>query len=159
MPLNHPPLVNLVLRHGLPDKDHQHLSLLYEFGHFQTLPLSLAHTLALLWVSKKQRSFLRRIIWVAAMALAHQSFWEMASEGYAVAHEREAYLRTYPPPETQPADAALLGSNGRPGDLVEFVAGPQREQRAAIVVSINAQAQSGNFALFSDNQISYTIYR
>ena len=41
--LNHPPLINLVLRRRLPRDDRLRLSYLHEFGHFQTLPIALAH--------------------------------------------------------------------------------------------------------------------
>lgn len=95
LPLNHPPFVNLVLRHGLPDKDRQRLSWLHEFGHFQTMPLSIIHTVILYRVSPKPRSFLRKAIWWIAIAVAHQAFWEIVSETYVVANERQAYLRIY----------------------------------------------------------------
>lgn len=69
LPLNHPPLVNLVLRHGLHNKDRQYLSLLHEFGHFQIMPLILIHTLVLYWVSPKPRGFLHKIIWWIAFSI------------------------------------------------------------------------------------------
>lgn len=95
VPLNHPPLVNLVLRQGLPLIDRHRLSFLHEFGHFQTLPLVIVHSLVLYWASPKPVSFLRKIIWWLTFALTHQVAWEIASEGYVVAHERGAYIRTY----------------------------------------------------------------
>ena len=95
VPLNHPPLVNLVLRQGLSSTERHRLSFLHEFGHFQTLPLAIVHSLVLYRASPKPVSFLRKIIWWLTFAVTHQVFWEIASEGYVVAHEREDYMRAY----------------------------------------------------------------
>ena len=57
--LNHPPVINLLLRRGLPREDRLRLSYLHEFGHFQTLPFALAPVLWMLWSGRmQQRSFL-----------------------------------------------------------------------------------------------------
>jgi hypothetical protein len=95
VPLNHPPLVNLVLRQGLSSTERHRLSFLHEFGHFQTLPLAIVHSLVLYRASPKPVSFLRKIIWWLTFAVTHQVFWEIASEGYVVALEREDYMRAY----------------------------------------------------------------
>src|SRR3990172_5756052 len=55
VPLNHPPVVNLILRRGLPREDRLRLSYLHEYGHFQTLPLAVAHAFLLLWAGRRQR--------------------------------------------------------------------------------------------------------
>lgn len=41
--LHHPPLVNLILRRGLPREERLYLSFLHEFGHLQTLPVAVLH--------------------------------------------------------------------------------------------------------------------
>lgn len=95
VPLNHPPVVNLFLRQGLPLLDHPRLSFLHEFGHFQTMPLAIVHSVVSYQASSKPMSFLRKIIWWLAFTVTHQVFWETASEGYVVACERGTYIRTY----------------------------------------------------------------
>lgn len=102
--LNHPPLVNHLLRRGLPHEDRLRLSHLHEFGHFQTLPLALAHVLLLVWGRSRARrrgprailaSVPRWLVWVPGLAIAHQAMWEMASEAYVMAHDGSAYRETY----------------------------------------------------------------
>jgi hypothetical protein len=94
--LNHPPVVNLILRRGLPRRDRLRLSYLHEFGHFQTLPLALLHLLLLLGSALgKHRSLSRWLAWLAALILAHEAVWEMAAEAYVVVHDGKAYFATY----------------------------------------------------------------
>jgi hypothetical protein len=101
--LNHPPFVNLFLRRGLVREDRLRLSHLHEFGHFQTLPLALAHVLLLVWRRRAQRARRRTILasvprWLVStigLAIAHQAVWEMASEAYVVVHDGPAYWATY----------------------------------------------------------------
>ncbi len=96
VPLNHPPVVNLILRRGLPREDRLRRSYLHEFGHFQTLPLALAHALALLWSQRGRRhSLFGWLIRLVALAVAHEAVWEMASEGYVIARDGAAYRETY----------------------------------------------------------------
>ncbi|MCB0191532.1 MAG: hypothetical protein KDJ65_06265 [Anaerolineae bacterium] len=53
VPLNHPPVINLILRRKLPRQAKLRLSYLHEFGHFQTLPLALAYLLLLFWAGRR----------------------------------------------------------------------------------------------------------
>lgn len=115
VPLPHPPLVNLVLRRGLPRADRLRLSYLHEFGHFQTLPLALAHGLWLLWTTRKtRRSLLGWLAWFAGAAVANEAVWELLSEGYVVARDpagyREAHRLTRGP--VVPAFWAVMGTLG-----------------------------------------------
>lgn len=72
------------------------LSLLHEYGHFQTLPLAVAHALFLLWAGHRQRrTFLGWLNWLAVLAVAHDAVWELASEAYVVSHDGAAYRETY----------------------------------------------------------------
>ena len=69
--LNHPPLVNLILRRGLPRSDRLRLSYLHEFGHFQTLPFALLHLLLLLGSALgRRRSIYGWLDWLTALALS-----------------------------------------------------------------------------------------
>jgi hypothetical protein len=68
--LNHPPVVNPILRRGLPCEDRLRLSYLHEYGHFQTLPLAVAHALLLLWAGhRQQRTFLGWLVRLTALAV------------------------------------------------------------------------------------------
>ena len=94
--LNHPPVVNLILRRGMPNADRLRLSYLHEFGHFQTLPFSILHILFLLTRAPLiERSLPHWLIWLAALALAHESVWELAAETYVVANDSKEYLAAY----------------------------------------------------------------
>lgn len=96
VPLSHPPLVNLVLRKGLPPEEHLQLSFLHEFGHLQTFPLVILHAGFLMvfgnWRGNGFGTFLRRII---AGAIAHKAMWELSSEAYTLAKAGPEYRRIY----------------------------------------------------------------
>ena len=94
--LNHPPLINLILRRGLPRSDRLRLSYLHEFGHFQTLPFALLQLLLLLRSGfGKRRSIGGWLSWLAALLLANQAVWEMAAEAYVAVYDGKAYFATY----------------------------------------------------------------
>lgn len=115
VPLNHPPVVNLILRRGLPREDRLRLSYLHENGHFQTLPLAIAHALLLVWAGHgKRRTLLGWLIWLAALTVAHEAVWEIASECYAIAHDGAAYHETYrkTPNPLVPVFWAVMGGLG-----------------------------------------------
>jgi len=94
--LHHPPLVNLVLRYGMPRQERLYLSFLHEFGHLQTLPVAVFH---LLWLWKygryRKRGFWRLLTTLSAAAVAHQAVWELASEAYVIMKARGEYGRIY----------------------------------------------------------------
>lgn len=94
--LNHPPVINLLLRRRLPRDERLRLSYLHEFGHFQTLPLALAHALWMFWVRRRQRcSFLGWLAWLIIVVVANEAIWEILSEGYVIVHDSTAYRETY----------------------------------------------------------------
>jgi hypothetical protein len=96
IPLPHPPVVNLILRRGLPEEERLKLSYLHEFGHLQTFPVALAHaTLLLLLGRKRKGSFLDIVLMIAQAVVAHEAVWELASEGYAVARIGPEYRKIY----------------------------------------------------------------
>ena len=94
--LNHPPLVNLVLRRGLSEPDRLFLSYLHEYGHLQTLPFAIIHLLLLIKFRKRQtRSFMEWLNWFITLVIAHEAVWEMFSEGYVLAQDPTAYRLVY----------------------------------------------------------------
>lgn len=94
--LNHPPVINLLLRRGLPRDDRMRLSFLHEFGHFQTLPLALAHTLWMFWIAPRRRhTFFGWLAWLIIVVVTHEAVWEFLSEGYVIIHDSTAYRETY----------------------------------------------------------------
>lgn len=96
VPLGHPPLVNLILRRGLPRAERLRLSYLHEFGHFQTLPIALAHGLWIAWAGGRQRrSVMGWLSWLMAFAVAYEAIWELVAESYVMAADAVAYRATY----------------------------------------------------------------
>lgn len=93
--LPHPPLVNLVLRKGQGRADYLRLSLLHEFGHLQTFPIALAHTILLLAVARRRGGLRNILAGAGAWLLAHEAAWEMVSELYVVAQAGDDYRRIY----------------------------------------------------------------
>lgn len=94
--LYHPPLVNLVLRYGLPREARLQLSLLHEFGHLQTLPVAVLHLLWLVVYGRFRRPTKAETgAAVLAAVVAHQATWELASESYVMAHTGPEYRRIY----------------------------------------------------------------
>ena len=113
--LNHPPIVNLVLRHGLPREDRLRLSYLHEFGHFQTLPIALAYVFLILWIGReRRRTLLGWLKWLVMLAVAHEAVWELASEAYVVVHDGASYRSTYrqTPNRLLPVFWVAMGSLG-----------------------------------------------
>ncbi len=94
--LNHPPIVNLILRRGLPREDRNRLSLLHEFGHLQMLPIALAHALLLVlagrWWGRGTKGTLAVL---GSAVIAHETVWELASEVYVAASAGSEYGRIY----------------------------------------------------------------
>lgn len=92
--LPHPPLVNLVLRRGLPRPERLYLSFLHEFGHLQTLPVAVLH---LLWLVKNNRwrGWCETLAMLAAAAVTHEAVWELASETYVIGKTGPEYGRIY----------------------------------------------------------------
>ena len=94
--LPHPPLVNLLLRRGLPREGRLRLSFLHEFGHLQTLPLALAHAALLLLAGGWRGRGIKGTLAALGMAVvAHEATWELASETYAAVRAGPAYRRLY----------------------------------------------------------------
>ena len=114
VPLPHPPVINLLLRRGLPRGDRLRLSYLHEFGHFQTLPIAVAHVLLLLAARQARGRASLPPLELAALAVAHEAVWELTSEAYVVSHDGAAYRETYRrnPNPLVPAFWAAMGGLG-----------------------------------------------
>ncbi len=96
VPLPHPPLVNLVLRKGLPHEERLRLSFLHEFGHLQTFPLAFLLAGLLLVSGHRRHRGLRALLkHIVAGAIAHEAVWELSSEAYAIAMAGLEYRRIY----------------------------------------------------------------
>jgi hypothetical protein len=96
IPLPHPPLVNLILRAGLPEDDRLKLSFLHEFGHLQTFPIALLHALGFIWLYFRGGNKPQNLLKIAILGLvAHQATWELASETYALIKARDEYRQIY----------------------------------------------------------------
>ncbi|MFQ5583703.1 MAG: hypothetical protein ACE5GL_04645 [Calditrichia bacterium] len=78
----HPPLVNWLLRLGLPDEEKNRLGLTHEFGHFQTLPFYLIYTAVLigLFFSKGYENIAGLIF----VFISTHAFWEILTELYTI---------------------------------------------------------------------------
>lgn len=97
VPLPHPPLVNRLIRRGLPPEARLRLSYCHELGHLQTLPLALAHGFWL-WRSRprpRSRSLASRLGQLSAALAIHEAAWEVASETYVLARSGRDYRRLY----------------------------------------------------------------
>jgi len=94
--LGHPPLVNLILRRGLPEQARLELSFLHEYGHLQTLPIAAGHLLLLVLFGRWQRLGWREALArITSATIAHQAVWELASETYVLQTSRSRYQRIY----------------------------------------------------------------
>jgi len=96
VPLPHPPLVNWILRAGLPREEQLRLSFLHEFGHLQMFPFAFLHAAWLIFIHRKRGTrsgtFLKRI---ALGIIAHQALWELSSESYALVKVGSEYREIY----------------------------------------------------------------
>ncbi len=89
----HPPLVNLLVRRGLPVKAKRELSFQHEAGHLQTLPVALLMTVVLLVRAWRSGGIAWRnlpLLWAG-----HHAMWEMLAEGYVMWADRDRYKRLY----------------------------------------------------------------
>ncbi len=98
VPLPHPPLVNRLIRRGLPPDARLRLSYCHELGHLQTLPIALAHA-AWLWRNRwgppRRSSLSSRLLRLATALVGHEAAWELVSESYAMSRSGLEYRRPY----------------------------------------------------------------
>ena len=89
----HPPLVNWLLRTGLPEEARTALAFAHEFGHFQTLPLILAYTALLVTLYVVRGS--STVAEVFFLLISAHATWEIASELWTKAADYQRYRRYY----------------------------------------------------------------
>jgi hypothetical protein len=97
VPLPHPPLINWLIRRGLPQEARLRLSYWHELGHLQTLPIALAHA-AWLWrrrSSPQRCAAVSPVLWFAAALVSHEAVWELAAESYVTTKSGKEYRRLY----------------------------------------------------------------
>lgn len=90
LPIPHPPLINLLIRRGLPRRAKRQLSYWHEVGHMQTLPVAILHAVALTRGRRRPR-------WRHGLLalLGHEALWELAAESYVVWRAGPDYRRLY----------------------------------------------------------------
>ncbi len=88
----HPPIVNWLLRRGLPPDEYDTLSLTHEFAHFQIAPLALPYTVGLIALAVGQDlAWLSMII----VIISTHAVWEILAEMLTILHDRKFYRRCY----------------------------------------------------------------
>lgn len=93
--LNHPPVINLLLRRNLPDEDRLRLSFLHEYGHLQTLPIALLHAALLVCRIRRVRGMFGAMKAMATAIVAHEAAWELAAEGNVIVKTGAEYRKIY----------------------------------------------------------------
>ena len=89
----HPPLVNRLLRMGLPGAPYFELAALHEFGHLQILPFIVVYTLAAVGyiLATQKESFLG----IVALLVGIHATWEMMAEIYVRVRAGSLYPLSY----------------------------------------------------------------
>lgn len=89
----HPPLVNLIVRHGLPLEAKRRPSFDHEVGHLQMLPAAMLASIVILaqaWRTDGLRWRDLPRLWAG-----HHALWEMLAEAYVMRRHRERYRHLY----------------------------------------------------------------
>jgi hypothetical protein len=91
--LPHPPVVNWLLRLGLPEEDKYALSVIHEFGHLQTTPPAVIYTLGILGMAYMNG----HTAWpeIFFMLVSTHAAWEIMAEGLTVISDISGYSRYY----------------------------------------------------------------
>lgn len=89
----HPPLVNLLIRQGLPVEAKRELSYHHELGHLEMLPFTLLATVALL--AQARRTGQLRWSRLPRLWAGHHALWEMLAEGYVMWRSGPRYKALY----------------------------------------------------------------
>jgi hypothetical protein len=89
----YPPLVNLLIRRGLPFAAKRELSYEHELGHLQMLPFALLATIILLMQAWRTNQL--RLSRLARLWAGHHALWEMLAEGYVMSRSGPRYKALY----------------------------------------------------------------
>lgn len=95
----HPPIVNWLLRQGLPENEYDTLSLTHEFAHFQIAPLALPYTVGLIALAVGQD-----LSWYSMLTviISTHAVWEILAEMLTILHNRQFYRQCYKKISTVP---------------------------------------------------------
>ena len=89
----HPPVVNWLLRFGLPDTPYYKLSIIHEFGHFQTLPIVIFYAvMGAWWVFMGPKISIWEIV---VFLVSVHAMAEMLAEAYVRFHTGSLYSEYY----------------------------------------------------------------
>lgn len=89
----HPPVINWLLRRGLPDRVGLKLSFLHEMAHFQTAPFIMLYAIAMLTGTYTAERFnLPQVLFVL---VGIQAAWEMLSEASTIIGNSPYYRMCY----------------------------------------------------------------
>jgi hypothetical protein len=89
----HPGLANWILRRGMIARFQSTLSRVHEFGHFQTLPLMLLYAGGML--TKFSFKSVPSLSDLFFLVIGLQAAWEIMSESFTIAQDREYYRQCY----------------------------------------------------------------
>jgi hypothetical protein len=89
----HPPLINRLLRHGLPEEARTTLAFAHEFGHLQSAPVFIAYT-ALMVILKLVRDP-GNVLGIIFTLISAQAAWEIGAEILSMAANRQQYHEYY----------------------------------------------------------------
>jgi len=90
----HPPLVNLLLRIGLNQREHLKLGISHEFAHLQSMPFMVVYTIALFIVAWWYNDKLGWQ-WIVLLLLSSHAAWEMMAEAITVIKHKNEYSFIY----------------------------------------------------------------
>lgn len=89
----HPPIVNWLLRRGLPEKTKVALGLAHEFAHFQTAPVALPYIFGLL--AGAIAGGHSGVLQILVLLISTHATWEMMSEMWTIGRDRRFYRDSY----------------------------------------------------------------
>ncbi len=91
--IQHPPVINWLLRQGLSQDARDALSFTHEFGHLQTLPVAVFYTGAMLALASI-RDYIG-LVEVVFLLISTHSAWEIMAEVYTIAGNVPLYRQYY----------------------------------------------------------------
>lgn len=96
LPIPHPPVINLLLRRGMPNIAKRLLSYWHEVGHLQTLPWAIllagVYLGTLWWRMDTWGGVFSRGV---AALIGHEAIWELGAEGYLIMKMGKPYWQLY----------------------------------------------------------------
>ncbi len=92
--LPHPPLVNSLLRYGLPEDAQERLSIIHEFAHLKTASFALPYTALVFYLAY---SLIGSLDWmtIVVLILSTHAAWEMLAETATIIESGHIYGNIY----------------------------------------------------------------